>query len=186
MQNTVKVPGKTPKYNWTFPSLALVAREEGFGAHRRRSGYTRRRTGEEMWSDEEDEDAGYGGGASEDEYGEDSEEGYYSKLGTAYRKLVVSTLTIFLCMSPTSRSGRQAASACAHRRLRQWCWRRRCCEDHSFPRRGSSSDRYQYRHHHTWRSQQRVWRRLRQDLSKASPFTSRQTRSRTARRQLRR
>lgn len=46
--------------------------EEGFGARRRRSGYTRRRTGEEMWSDEEDEDAGYGGGASEDEYGEDS------------------------------------------------------------------------------------------------------------------
>lgn len=27
-----KVAGQTPKYNWTFPSLALIAREEGIGA----------------------------------------------------------------------------------------------------------------------------------------------------------
>jgi len=32
IQNTVKVPGVTPKYNWTIPSVALVAKEEGFGA----------------------------------------------------------------------------------------------------------------------------------------------------------
>ena len=79
---------------------------------------------------------------TKDEYGEDSEEGYYSKLGTAYRKLVVSTLSIFLFKSLTSRSGRQAASASAHRRLCQWCWCRRRFEDHTFPRRGSPSDRY--------------------------------------------
>lgn len=29
IQNQVKVPGVTPKYNWTFPSLALVYKEEG-------------------------------------------------------------------------------------------------------------------------------------------------------------
>jgi solute carrier family 25 (mitochondrial 2-oxodicarboxylate transporter), member 21 len=28
----LQVAGATPKYNWTFPSLALIAREEGFGA----------------------------------------------------------------------------------------------------------------------------------------------------------
>ncbi|KAM0747790.1 mitochondrial carrier [Meredithblackwellia eburnea MCA 4105] len=32
VQNSVKVAGTVPKYNWTFPSLALIAREEGFGA----------------------------------------------------------------------------------------------------------------------------------------------------------
>lgn len=32
IQNTTRVPGVTPKYNWTLPSVALVAREEGFGA----------------------------------------------------------------------------------------------------------------------------------------------------------
>lgn len=26
------MPGQLPKYNWTLPSLAIVAREEGFGA----------------------------------------------------------------------------------------------------------------------------------------------------------
>lgn len=29
IQGTVKVPGVVPKYNWTYPSLILVAREEG-------------------------------------------------------------------------------------------------------------------------------------------------------------
>ncbi|KAG0653266.1 hypothetical protein C6P46_003156, partial [Rhodotorula mucilaginosa] len=32
VQNSIKVAGQTPKYNWTFPSLALIAREEGLGA----------------------------------------------------------------------------------------------------------------------------------------------------------
>lgn len=32
IQNTTRVPGVIPKYNWTLPSVALVAREEGFGA----------------------------------------------------------------------------------------------------------------------------------------------------------
>ncbi|KAH6982066.1 mitochondrial carrier domain-containing protein [Ilyonectria robusta] len=32
IQNTPKVPGVTPKYNWAFPSLVTVAREEGFSA----------------------------------------------------------------------------------------------------------------------------------------------------------
>lgn len=32
IQNTVRVRGVTPKYNWTIPSLAIVAREEGFAA----------------------------------------------------------------------------------------------------------------------------------------------------------
>ncbi|KZT63129.1 Leo1-domain-containing protein [Daedalea quercina L-15889] len=45
--------------------------EDGFSVRKRRSGYTRRKTGEEMWSDEEEDDAVYGGG-SEDEYGEES------------------------------------------------------------------------------------------------------------------
>lgn len=32
IQNTTKVPGVVPKYNWTVPSVALVYKEEGFGA----------------------------------------------------------------------------------------------------------------------------------------------------------
>ncbi|CAO1634258.1 unnamed protein product [Parajaminaea phylloscopi] len=32
IQNTTRVPGVKPKYNWTFPSMALIAKEEGFGA----------------------------------------------------------------------------------------------------------------------------------------------------------
>ncbi|KAK0519668.1 hypothetical protein OC834_007306 [Tilletia horrida] len=32
IQNTPKIAGQIPKYNWTFPSIALIAREEGFGA----------------------------------------------------------------------------------------------------------------------------------------------------------
>ncbi|KAJ6259111.1 Mitoferrin [Drechslerella dactyloides] len=32
IQNTVRVKGQVPKYNWTVPSLAIVAREEGFAA----------------------------------------------------------------------------------------------------------------------------------------------------------
>jgi len=32
IQNTVKVPGQTPKYNWAWPAVATVAKEEGFGA----------------------------------------------------------------------------------------------------------------------------------------------------------
>lgn len=32
IQNTVKVPGQTPKYNWGWPSVFTVAREEGFAA----------------------------------------------------------------------------------------------------------------------------------------------------------
>ena len=32
IQNSPKVPGVKPKYNWTFPSMALIAREEGFRA----------------------------------------------------------------------------------------------------------------------------------------------------------
>ncbi|RPA95334.1 mitochondrial inner membrane transporter, exports 2-oxoadipate and 2-oxoglutarate from the mitochond [Choiromyces venosus 120613-1] len=32
IQNTVKVKGVVPKYNWTLPSIALVAKEEGFAA----------------------------------------------------------------------------------------------------------------------------------------------------------
>ena len=32
IQNTVKVPGVTPKYNWAWPAVATVAKEEGFGA----------------------------------------------------------------------------------------------------------------------------------------------------------
>ncbi|KAI5808848.1 mitochondrial carrier domain-containing protein [Peziza echinospora] len=32
IQNTTRVAGVIPKYNWTLPSIALVAKEEGFGA----------------------------------------------------------------------------------------------------------------------------------------------------------
>ncbi|CAD6887989.1 unnamed protein product [Tilletia controversa] len=32
IQNTPKIAGQIPKYNWTFPSIALIAREEGFAA----------------------------------------------------------------------------------------------------------------------------------------------------------
>lgn len=32
IQNTTRVAGVTPKYNWTWPSIALVAKEEGIGA----------------------------------------------------------------------------------------------------------------------------------------------------------
>jgi solute carrier family 25 2-oxodicarboxylate transporter 21 len=32
IQNTPKVPGMTPKYNWAFPSVFTVFREEGFSA----------------------------------------------------------------------------------------------------------------------------------------------------------
>ncbi|GAA5923386.1 hypothetical protein JCM3775_007523 [Rhodotorula graminis] len=32
VQNSIKVAGQAPKYSWTFPSLLLIAREEGFGA----------------------------------------------------------------------------------------------------------------------------------------------------------
>ncbi|PPQ71140.1 hypothetical protein CVT26_010834 [Gymnopilus dilepis] len=32
IQGTEKIPGVTPKYNWTYPAIATIAREEGFGA----------------------------------------------------------------------------------------------------------------------------------------------------------
>lgn len=32
IQNTVKISGQTPKYNWAFPAVATVAKEEGFAA----------------------------------------------------------------------------------------------------------------------------------------------------------
>ena len=32
IQNSPKIAGSVPKYNWAWPGLALVAREEGFGA----------------------------------------------------------------------------------------------------------------------------------------------------------
>jgi solute carrier family 25 2-oxodicarboxylate transporter 21 len=32
IQNTQRVPGVVPKYNWAWPAVATVAREEGFGA----------------------------------------------------------------------------------------------------------------------------------------------------------
>lgn len=32
IQNTPNVAGQVRKYNWTYPSIAIVAREEGFGA----------------------------------------------------------------------------------------------------------------------------------------------------------
>lgn len=32
IQGTAKVPGVVPKYKWTYPSLALIAREEGMAA----------------------------------------------------------------------------------------------------------------------------------------------------------
>jgi solute carrier family 25 2-oxodicarboxylate transporter 21 len=32
IQNTTRVPGVVPKYNWTIPSVLTVFREEGFGA----------------------------------------------------------------------------------------------------------------------------------------------------------
>ncbi|KAK9467182.1 mitochondrial carrier domain-containing protein [Lipomyces arxii] len=32
VQNTVRVEGVTPKYNWAWPSMYTVAKEEGFGA----------------------------------------------------------------------------------------------------------------------------------------------------------
>lgn len=32
IQSAVRVPGVTPKYNWTLPGVATVAREEGFAA----------------------------------------------------------------------------------------------------------------------------------------------------------
>ncbi len=32
IQNTVKVAGQTPKYNWAWPGVAMIAKEEGFSA----------------------------------------------------------------------------------------------------------------------------------------------------------
>ncbi|KAI5922472.1 mitochondrial carrier domain-containing protein [Camillea tinctor] len=32
IQNSVKVPGQAPKYNWAWPACATVMKEEGFGA----------------------------------------------------------------------------------------------------------------------------------------------------------
>jgi len=32
IQGATKVPGVVPKYNWTYPSLLLIAREEGAAA----------------------------------------------------------------------------------------------------------------------------------------------------------
>jgi solute carrier family 25 (mitochondrial 2-oxodicarboxylate transporter), member 21 len=32
IQNTVKVAGEKPRYNWAWPALGVVAKEEGFGA----------------------------------------------------------------------------------------------------------------------------------------------------------
>ncbi|KAL2266048.1 hypothetical protein VTJ83DRAFT_5400 [Remersonia thermophila] len=32
IQNTIKVPGQTPKYNWAWPGVVTIAKEEGFGA----------------------------------------------------------------------------------------------------------------------------------------------------------
>ena len=32
IQGTEKIPGVTPKYNWTYPAIATIAREEGLGA----------------------------------------------------------------------------------------------------------------------------------------------------------
>ncbi|GAW26241.1 putative mitochondrial 2-oxodicarboxylate carrier [Rosellinia necatrix] len=32
IQNTPKVPGQTPKYNWAWPACGTVMKEEGFGA----------------------------------------------------------------------------------------------------------------------------------------------------------
>lgn len=32
IQNTTKVPGVAPKYNWAWPAVATVMKEEGFGA----------------------------------------------------------------------------------------------------------------------------------------------------------
>jgi hypothetical protein len=32
VQNSPRVPGQKPKYNWTVPSLAIIAREEGASA----------------------------------------------------------------------------------------------------------------------------------------------------------
>ncbi|KAK3342526.1 mitochondrial 2-oxodicarboxylate carrier 1 [Neurospora tetraspora] len=32
IQNTIKVPGQVPKYNWAFPAVLTVFKEEGFGA----------------------------------------------------------------------------------------------------------------------------------------------------------
>jgi hypothetical protein len=32
IQGAEKVPGVTPKYNWTYPALVTIAREEGFVA----------------------------------------------------------------------------------------------------------------------------------------------------------
>ncbi|KAL1586957.1 Mitochondrial citrate transporter D [Cladosporium halotolerans] len=32
IQNTARVPGQVPKYNWAFPALGTVLKEEGFGA----------------------------------------------------------------------------------------------------------------------------------------------------------
>ncbi|KAK4133638.1 mitochondrial carrier [Trichocladium antarcticum] len=32
IQNTIKIAGQTPKYNWAWPGVATIAREEGFGA----------------------------------------------------------------------------------------------------------------------------------------------------------
>ncbi|KAJ3540819.1 hypothetical protein NMY22_g4143 [Coprinellus aureogranulatus] len=32
IQGTPKVPGVTPKYNWTYPAIATIAREEGVAA----------------------------------------------------------------------------------------------------------------------------------------------------------
>ncbi|KAF2496254.1 mitochondrial carrier [Lophium mytilinum] len=32
IQNTAKIPGQVPKYNWAWPALGTVMKEEGFGA----------------------------------------------------------------------------------------------------------------------------------------------------------
>ncbi|KAI8974558.1 Leo1-like protein-domain-containing protein [Trametes punicea] len=54
------------------PRKSRGGEDDGFGpARRRRSSYARKRTGDDMWSDDEEEDLGFGRGGSEDEYGDE-------------------------------------------------------------------------------------------------------------------
>lgn len=120
---------------------------------------------------------------TKDAYGEDTEEGYFTKLSTAFAKLVVS-LRFPLHLERDARlmanhTVRQTRAPTAHGRLCQRRRRGRYCQDLAILRRPSQACTRQHCYDNAWRTQQCVWRRLRQDIPEASSFFGWPTQART-------
>lgn len=117
---------------------------------------------------------------TKDAYGEDSFEGYLEKLSTAFKKLVVCIWTHCGEAHTEIFVGWQTCFTSVNHRLRQRC---RCLCRRSFgeaPRRLAPLDPPQHRDHHARRSQQLLWRRLRQDATEAASFPCFSLEARTA------